>query len=185
MESNTNTALLVMDMQVGIIGAIQDAATLIANVSSAIATARKKNIPVIYVVVGFRQSAPEISLRNKGFSAAKQRFGDADMSQFMQVIPELSPADGEPIVTKRRVSAFTGSDLEVVLRASNINHLVLSGIATGGVVLSTVREASDKDYQLTVIADCCADTDEEVHQILTTKLFPRQADVISVEEWNK
>jgi len=185
MQQQTNSALLVMDMQAGIIGAIPQSSPLIPNVASAIKTARSKNVPVIYVVVGFRQGAPEVSMRNKGFAAAKQRFGDTDMNQFMQVIPELSPAEGEVVVAKRRVSAFTGSDLEVVLRAFSINHLVLTGIATSGVVLSTVREAADKDYQLTVIADCCADTDEEVHHLLTTKVFPRQAEVISVEEWNR
>jgi nicotinamidase-related amidase len=185
MEQQNNPTLLVMDMQVGIIGAIPQSSPLIPNVASAIETARSKNIPVIYVVVGFRQGTPEVSMRNKGFAAAKQRFGDTDMNQFMQVIPELTPRADEVVVAKRRVSAFTGSDLEVVLRAFNVNHLVLTGIATSGVVLSTIREAADKDYQLTVIADCCADTDEEVHHLLTTKVFPRQAEVISVEEWNR
>jgi nicotinamidase-related amidase len=87
------------------------------------------------------------------------------------------------VVTKRRVSAFSGSDLEVVLRSQNISHLVLSGIATSGVVLSTLREAADRDYQLTVLADCCLDADEEVHRVLLTKVFPRQADVIQSQAW--
>jgi nicotinamidase-related amidase len=82
----------------------------------------------------------------------------------------------------RRVSAFTGSDLEVVLRAGEIRHLVLCGIATSGVVLSTVREAADKDYRLTV-ADLCADMDAETHAVLTGKVFPRQARVTSAAEW--
>src|SRR5262249_51519108 len=89
------------------------------------------------------------------------------------------------IVTKRRVSAFTGSDLEVVLRAQGLSHLVLSGISTSGVVLSTLREAADKDYQLTVLSDSCADGDEEVHRILLTKIFPRQAEVITTETWRE
>lgn len=87
------------------------------------------------------------------------------------------------VVTKRRVSAFTGSDLDVVLRAGEIRHLVLCGIATSGVVLSTVREAADKDYRLTVLADLCADTDHEVHSVLMRKVFPRQAQVTSAAEW--
>ena len=86
---------------------------------------------------------------------------------------------GDFIVTKKRVSAFTGSDLEVLLRAIDVKHLVLSGIATGGVVLSTLREAADKDYKITVLSDCCADIDAEVHRVLTTKIFPRQATVIT------
>jgi len=103
----------------------------------------------------------------------------------MTVHPDIAPADGEVTVTKRRVSAFTGSDLEVVLRSFGIQHMVLTGIATSGVVLSTLREAADKDYKLTVIEDCCADGDEEVHRVLTTKVFPRQADVITLEDWCK
>ncbi len=67
--------------------------------------------------------------------------------------------------------------------AGEIRHLVLCGIATSGVVLSTLREAADKDYQLTVLADLCADTDVEVHSVLTGKVFPRQARVISAAEW--
>ena len=69
------------------------------------------------------------------------------------------------------------------MRAQGISHLVLCGIATSGVVLSTLREAADKDYQLTVLADCCVDGDEEVHRVLLSKVFPRQAEVIQASEW--
>jgi nicotinamidase-related amidase len=50
-------------------------------------------------------------------------------------------------------------------------------------VLSTVREAADKDYRLTVLSDLCADSDPEVHSMLINKVFPRQADVMTSEEW--
>jgi len=70
-----------------------------------------------------------------------------------------------------------------VLRAGSIDHLVLAGIATSGVVLSTLRQAADLDYRLTVLADGCLDADPEVHRVLTEKLFPRQADVVSVASW--
>ena len=186
MEQNTqNAALLVMDMQVGIVGMLPAGISPLANVAKAIAHAREKKIPVIYVTVGFRQGAPEVSLRNKGFGVNKERFANTDMAEFTRVHPDVAPQDGEVTVMKRRVSAFTGSDLEVILRAYSTQHLILTGIATSGVVLSTLREAADKDYGLTVIADCCADGDEEVHKVLTTKVFPRQADVYSLEEWSK
>jgi nicotinamidase-related amidase len=71
----------------------------------------------------------------------------------------------------------------VVLRSQGIGTLVLTGIATSGVVLSTLREAADKDYELVVLADCCADGDSEVHRVLLEKVFPRQADVLDVESW--
>jgi nicotinamidase-related amidase len=71
----------------------------------------------------------------------------------------------------------------VVLRARGIDTLVLTGIATSGVVLSTPRQAADLDYRLTVLADGCLDGDPEVHRVLTEKIFPRQADVLTVDDW--
>jgi nicotinamidase-related amidase len=115
----------------------------------------------------------------------KERLASADMAAFSAVHADLAPAAGEVTVVKRRVSAFTGSDLEVILRAYDVQHIVLTGIATSGVVLSTLREAADKDYSISVIADCCADRDEEVHKILTTKVFINQSEVLSLAEWCK
>ncbi len=184
MENTQNTALLVMDMQTAILGMLPTAADFVENVEKAIAKARAGAIPVIYVVVGFRTGAPEASPNNKGFAGARERFGQMSPEAFMAIAPAIAPQEGDITVVKRRVSAFTGSDLEVVLRAQGIQHIVLTGIATSGVVLSTTREAADKDYRITILADCCADGDEEVHRVLTTKVFPRQADVISVEGWN-
>ena len=179
------TALLVMDMQAGIVPRLPDATSVLSNAGKAIAHARSKKIPVIFVVVGFRQGAPEISLNNKSFAAGKEMFAGINMQEFMAVHPDLAPQEGEVTVIKRRISAFAGSDLEVVLRSFGIGHMVLTGIATSGVVLSTVREASDKDYQLTVLADACGDADEEVHRVLTAKVFPRQAEVLTTDEWIK
>lgn len=185
MKQNTsNTALLVMDMQAGIVAMLPGATPILENVAKAIAAARDHSIPVIYVVVGFRSGVPEVSEKSsKSFAAGKAYFQTIDMDAFMKVHPDLSPANGEVTVVKRRVSAFTGSDLEVILRSFGIQHIVLTGIATSGVVLSTLREASDKDYQLTVLSDCCADRDEEVHRVLTTKVFASQAEVLTVDEW--
>lgn len=184
MEQNTqNTALLIMDMQTAILAMLPDATGLISNVNRAITNARNNNIPVLYVTVGFRQGAPEINMNNKGFAASKDRFLNGNMDDFLKIHPEIVPLEDELIVTKRRVSAFTGSDLEVILRAKAIQHIVLAGVSTSGVVLSTTREAADKDYRITILSDCCADGDEEVHRVLTTKVFPRQADVITVDEW--
>jgi nicotinamidase-related amidase len=89
------------------------------------------------------------------------------------------------VVVKKRVNAFASSDLEVLLRSLGITHLVLTGIATSGVVLSTLREAADRDYRLTVLSDACADAEAEVQRVLTEKIFPRQAEVLSAAEWTQ
>lgn len=178
-----NTALLVMDVQEATVKMLKDSIPLTNSINKAIQTARSKNIPVIYVVIGFRKDYPEASPENKMFSTLKGSGRNFDNEEAARVHPSVAPQTGDIIVTKKRVSAFTGSDLEVVLRSKGIKHIVLTGIATSGVVLSTLREASDKDFRITVLADCCADMDEEVHRVLTTKLFIRQADVIKAVDW--
>jgi nicotinamidase-related amidase len=71
----------------------------------------------------------------------------------------------------------------VLLRGLEVRDLVLAGIATSGVVLSTLRQAADLDFGLTVLSDACADGDPEVHRVLLEKVFPRQADVVTTPEW--
>ncbi len=107
------------------------------------------------------------------------------MEDFMKVHPGIAPQEGDITIVKRRVSAFTGSDLEVIVRSLGVQHLVMTGIATGGVVLATLIEATDKDYRLTVLSDCCADPEEEVHHMLLAKIFSRRANVLMVDEWGK
>lgn len=178
-------ALLVMDVQEGIVKRFVQTDDFLPRINMAITAARAAAIPLIYVRVAFRQGYPEVSPKNKSFSAIKQQRGSLQTGMSgMEIHPAIAPQSTDIVVTKRRVSAFSGSDLEVVLRAQGISHVVLCGIATSGVVLSTLREAADKDYQLTVLSDCCVDSDEEVQRVLLTKVFPRQADVVSVETWS-
>ena len=84
-------------------------------------------------------------------------------------------------MTKRRVGAFSTTELATLLRAKGVENLVLLGIVTSGVVLSTVRWAADMDYSLVVVADACADRNEDVHRMLVEKVFPGQATVITTQ----
>lgn len=175
-------ALLVMDVQRVVVDRYPDPAYL-PRLREAIRAARAGGVPVIFVVVGFRPGYPEISTRNKMFGALARTRGVVGSDEATRVHPDVAPEPGETVVTKRRVSAFAGSDLEMVLRAGEIDHLVLTGIATSGVVLSTLRQAADLDFGLTVLADGCLDADREVHRVLTQKVFPQQAEVTTVAEW--
>jgi nicotinamidase-related amidase len=179
----TSTALLVMDVQQGIVDRFAGDEGYLPRLAAAIEAARDAGIRVIYVTVGFRAGYPEVSQRNKSFAAISGSGRMTDGDPGSAIHPAVRPASGDIIVTKRRVSAFAGSDLDVVLRAGGIDHLVLAGIATSGVVLSTLRQAADLDYRLTVLADGCLDADPEVHRVLTGKVFPRQADVVSIAGW--
>lgn len=179
-----NMALLVMDVQNGIVARFPDHAVL-APIQSALTVARQAGITVIFVRVAFRPGYPDVSPRNKAFAAVLQHAGMVETDSTTQVWEGVQPQEHEVVVVKRRVSAFSGSGLDVVLRAMEIDHLVLTGIATSGVVLSTLREAADRDYALTVLSDACLDPDPEVHRVLMEKVFPRQATVATVESWRK
>jgi nicotinamidase-related amidase len=181
MPDRPTTALLVMDMQNGIVERFGDA--VLEPAGRAIAAARDAGLPVIYVRVAFRAGHPEVSSRNRAFGALRDAGALAQDDEATAIHPRIAPQRGDVVVVKRRVSAFAGSDLDVVLRAGGIEDLVLCGIATSGVVLSTLRQAADLDYGLTVLRDACADADDEVHRVLLDKVFPRQADVIDVAAW--
>jgi nicotinamidase-related amidase len=176
------SALLLMDFQTRIVDRL-GSPQVVAAAGRALEAAHRTGVPVVFVRVAFRDGTPEVSRRNKSFTTVAGQGGMGQDDPATQVVEALAPQETDVVVVKRRVSAFTGSDLEVVLRSLEVDHLVLSGIATSGVVLSTLREAADRDFRLTVLADACADADEEVHRVLTEKVFPRQADVTTVGAW--
>ncbi len=180
----SKSALMVMDLQNGILSRVGNDPEFIGRTQQVIATARKAGMQIIYVVVKFRPQYPEVSARNKAFAAltsGAMNLNEGDAATEVHDAFAMQP--GDILVTKRRVGAFSGSDLDVVLRSQDIDHLVLTGIATSGVVLSTLRVAADMDYGITVLSDCCMDRDEEVHRVLMEKVFPSQADVMSAKQW--
>lgn len=181
-QNDKGTALVLMDLQRGILANYADSAFL-ERIRQAIDAARQARLPVIWVKVAFRSGYPEVSPRNKAFSAVLQTRRLVDGDAQTDIHPDLGPEPGDVVVTKRRVGAFSGSDLDTVLRAADIDTLVLAGVATSGVVLSTVRLAADLDYRITVLQDGCADSDPEVHRVLTEKVFPRQATVRTISDW--
>ena len=175
-----HSALLVMDIQDPMLSGIANKEDYLQRLQQTIDVARANNVLVIYSVVGFRPNTPEFNSRSKGLRFMQEK-GIVDA--LVNPMPVLTLTETDILVTRRRVSAFAGSDLEIILRSKNIDHLVLTGISTSGCVLSTLRAAYDKDYILTVLSDLCADPDEEVQRVLTEKVFPRRTDVLTSTEW--
>ena len=176
------TAVLIMDYQNEIVSnfAAQQPG-LLARAATVLAAAREAGLPVIYVVVRFRPGYPEVSPRNKLFGGIREAGRLQEGAEGAEIHPQVAPQAGDVVVTKRRVGAFATTDLETILRARDVSTLLLFGIATSGVVLSTVRWAADADYAMVVVADCCADGDDEVHRVLTEKVYPRMAAVVDAE----
>lgn len=185
----THTAVLSMDCQTGILSiyAKNDQDAFLARAASVLNHARASHMTVIHVKVGFRPGLPEVGSKNQLFGAIKASPQHQSLFQepLGNIHPGLAPTENEIVITKHRVSAFTGTDLAMILRANDLDTLVLFGIATSGVVLSTLLEACDADFRLAVIKDCCADLDADLHGTLLTKLFPQRAAVLSAAEFIK
>jgi nicotinamidase-related amidase len=181
------TAVLSMDCQAGIVAIYtrEDRDIFLARIARVLDHARAAGMTVIHVQVGFRPGLPEVSSRNMLFGAVKA--SEQHQRLFREplgAIPEIiAPKDGDVVITKHRISAFAGTDLAMILRAKAIDTLVMFGIATSGVVLSTLTEASDADYRLAVIGDCCADMDSPLHDCLIGRFFPTRGAVLSSEEF--
>ena len=182
------TAILAMDCQAGVVSIyVQPPEEFLKHASGVLAAARKAGMTVIHVQVGFRPGLPEVGSRNKLFAALKANVQHQQLFQGAAgaIHPALGPEPGDIVVTKHRVSAFTGTDLGMLLRAKEIETLVLFGIATSGVVLSTLLEAFDSDFKTVVISDCCADRDMEMHNMLLSRLFAQRGEVVTADEFVK
>ena len=70
------------------------------------------------------------------------------------------------VITKTRVSSFYASSLEAILNSQGLTHLVLTGIATDGVVEGTARDGADRGYHVFIPEDCCAALDENAHEVI-------------------
>jgi nicotinamidase-related amidase len=174
------TALLTLDFQKGIFGFVPGAEAVIASASKAVEYARKKQFQIIHVGLGFSAGHPEIPDTESRFKRVK----DSNLFVIGTPSAEFHSAvarPGDVVVYKQRVGAFSENQLHLILRSRGIENLVLFGISTSGITLSTVRRASDLDYRCVVLKDACYDADEEVHRVLTEKIFSAQGTVLTVD----
>jgi nicotinamidase-related amidase len=177
----SRTALLLMDFQPSVLARYPVDAVL-PNAIALREAARAAGVLVGYVHVALTpEEAAAVPASNAIFSGLAARMAGADPAA-SEVDPRLGVGEEEPVFRKIRVGAFSTTDLDARMREHGIDTLVLSGVATSGVVLSTVRDGADKDYRLVVVADACADLDDEVHRVLTEKVFPRQAEVVTTAD---
>jgi nicotinamidase-related amidase len=178
-----HTALLVMDYQAGIVARVPQGDQLLERTRTAIDLVRDWGGQIGYVRVAFEDEDfdfPESSrmgvlMRDSG------RAYLAD-SPTTAIDERVAPVAGDVVVRKTRIGAFSTTDLHDQLQDLGVDTLVLAGISTSGVVLSTVIDAHDLDYRVFVLADGCFDWEAEVHTFLLEQIFPRRAAVITLAE---
>jgi nicotinamidase-related amidase len=181
----SHTALLSMDLQTAVVSIYtKDKPEFLPRVATVLNAARRNSLRLMHVQVGFRPGFPEVDARNQLFGAIKNspQWQEIFQGTAGAIHPDVAPRGDEVVITKHRVSAFAGTDLDMILRANGVDTLVLLGIATSGVVLSTLLHASDADYRLFLVKDCCTDLDSVVHACLTEKFFPQRASVLTANE---
>lgn len=178
----SKTALLVMDVQLGFAGRIPLPPNYLSSLAKTIKEARPF-AKIIYCTVAFRPGHPEVVLSNLAFAAAAKTNKFVSGSPETNIHPAVAPEDGDILVEKKRVSAFTGSGLDVILRGLGVEKLVFTGMSTSGVVLSTLCEAADGDFGIVVLKDLCVDPDETVHEVLMEKVFKKRGEVLESEKW--
>ena len=173
------TALLVMDFQNGIVPIAPDSDALVERVKDTIAEVRAAGGAIGYVRVAFTEddwsAVPETNKSFSAVAAAKMLHHEDDATQ---IDARITPEDGDIVVRKIRYGSGSTTDLHEQLGDRGIDTLVLAGISTSGVVLSTVIDAADRDYRVLVLSDGVADPDAETHRVLVEKVFPSRAHVI-------
>jgi len=173
------TALVVMHYQTDILGLFPSVApALLANTRKLCDAARAKGVSVYFANLRFTPGYPEVSPRNKNGQGIKQlgRFIDDRTS------PELGQQPHEPLIIAHRASVFFGTDLQVRLSAQGVDSLIMVGVASTGVVLSSVAHASDADFRLYTVKDCCYDPDPVVHEHLFATAFETRTTVLSLAD---
>jgi nicotinamidase-related amidase len=179
------TALLVMDYQNGVTSRFPDTEAPVARTAEAISLVRRLGGTIGYVRVGLSDDDWAAMPATSPFATMldpSRRAGLLPDSPHTAIDERVAPEPGDLIVRKSRVGAFSTTDLDRRLRDAGIDTLVLAGISTSGVVLSTLRDGADRDYRLVVLSDACTDPAPGVHDFLVGQIFPRQARVVTTAE---
>ena len=177
------SVVLALDCQKGIVSLVPGADRIVKPAARVLEAARAKRIPVMHIGIGFRPGYPEVNPEHPSFGKIRETGRFITGTESAEFHESIGPKENEITIVKHRVSAFSGNDLEMILRSQKITTLAFFGIATSGIVLSTIRQASDMDFRCVVIKDCCFDADEEVHRVLTEKVFARQGTVVSADQF--
>lgn len=178
-------ALLVMDYQPSVLSSMGDADELIVRTNAAIDVVRQHGGHVGFVRFAFDGLESRfVPSTNKAFAAVAGNKSFRNDSPETALHASIRCRPGDIVVRKTRVGAFSTTDLDEQLTNLGITVLILAGVQTSGVVLSTVREAADKDYRLIVLSDCTSDRDRDAHDLLMDRIFPGQAEITTVAALN-
>ncbi len=183
-----NTALIIIDMQIDFCGKggyidglgydLSNARATIEPIRGVLARFRRGQYQVIHTREGHRPDLSDLPANKRWRSRVLQNggvgqpgIGDVGPCGRVlvrgepgwEIIPELAPLAGEPIIDKPGKGSFCATDLDMILRQNGIRNIVLTGLTTDVCVHTTMREANDRGYECIILGDCCAATDAGNH----------------------
>jgi nicotinamidase-related amidase len=139
-QNRPNTALLVVDVQTGVVAEAHERDAVVANVGSLVEKARHEQVPVVWVQHCSEEFVPG--------------------SDNWQIVPELTPSDAEPLIEKRYGDAFEDTSLETVLSGLGVGRLVVVGAQTDACIRSTLHGAFARGYDATLVSDAHTTEDQ-------------------------
>ena len=169
-----NTALIVIDLQKGIVGfpTVHPIGGVLASATVLTAAFRRRGLPVVLVnVTGVAPGRTERSHSLEGLP-----------TDWADLVPELNAQPNDLLVTKRTWGAFTNTDLKARLKALGVTQLVLAGVATSFGVESTARHAYELGFNVTLALDAVTDLSLEAHDNSVARIFPRLGETGSAQE---
>ena len=173
-------ALLIMDYQPLVLDLVGDGDKLVEQANDAIGVARRHGVSVVFVRVAFSDDDyAAVPATNRAFAAVAAGRQLHDSAPATAIHPALARRPDDIVVRKTRVGAFSTTNLDEQLTNLGVTTLILAGLTTSGAVLSTIRDAADRDYRLILLSDCISDPRQEVHTVLMEQVFPGQADIIT------
>ena len=190
----TQTALLIMDVQNDIVhedGKYKDFGTpahakeqnIFQNIKKVLDKARQVGIKVVHVKFGMKDFEAEVKGNHTPILEAVSNLKACDLNAWGGDIYELlKPVEGEAIVEKNRINSFHRTNLKQILDESKIDTLILTGVATNYVVEATARHASDDDYRLIILEDCCSSMNQEVHDFSIKNILSNLGTIGSSDE---
>jgi len=170
-----NTALLVVDLQKGILpGVLPPPVAAVADRTRALLDAfRARKLPV--VLINAAGVAP-------GRTEQPRRMPDTLPEGFTDFLPELNPQPDDIVVTKFTWGAFATTDLQARLKALGVTQVVVTGVATGTGVEATARQAFEAGFNVTLAVDAMFDPRAEAHAYSVASVFPRLGETGTADE---
>jgi nicotinamidase-related amidase len=188
------TTLLIMDVQNDIVhedGKYKDFGSpaharernIIGNIKKVLNMARDKGMKVVHVKFGMRDFEEEVKNNHTPILDAVSNLQACDLDSWGgDVHHDLQPKPGESIVEKNRINAFHNTNLKQILDEAGIDTLILTGVATNYVVEATARYASDDDYRLIILEDCCSSMNQELHDFSMQNILPNLGQISTSDE---